>query len=235
MARLRRGAVALASAGAIALVLPAAPAAAHEHRRVNGNDVVVGWLEEPAFAGLLNAVQLIVTRGDQPIENARLEVEVVFGGPDGEERTEPMLLEPAFVTPGEYHATLIPTRGGRYTFHVTGSMNGQVDEVFTSGPETFNDIQEVSGVQFPEQDPSTGELAEAVTQLQEQLDEALAESREAQALAGNSASELAAAREDSASAEDAASLARWLAVGAGAIAVVAIIVALVRRPRSGGA
>jgi hypothetical protein len=182
---------------------------------VNGTDVVVGWLEEPAFAGFLNAVQFITTRGGRPVEDARLEVEVVFGDPDGEERTDPMSLEPAFGTPGEYQATLIPTRPGRYTFHVTGTMDGPVDELFTSGPETFDDIEEVSGVQFPAQDPSAGELGEAVTQLQEQLDEARA-----------------AGREDAASAEDTAGLARILAIGAAVAALAAIVIALVRRPRS---
>lgn len=232
MRRLRNGAVALAAASAIALALPAAPAAAHEQRHVNGNDVVVGWLEEPAFAGFLNAVQFIVTRGGQPVEDARLEVEVVFGDPDGEERTDPLPLEPAFGAPGEFHATLIPTRPGRYTFHVTGSMNGPVDELFTSGPETFSEIEEVSGVQFPAQDPSAGELGEAVTQLQEQLDEARAAAQEARDRAGAAGSELAAAREDADSAVDAAGLARILAIGAAAGAVAAIVLALVRRPRS---
>jgi hypothetical protein len=233
MRRSRNGAIMLAAAAAIALALPAAPAAAHEQRHVNGNDVVVGWLEEPAFAGFLNAVQFIATRGGQPVEDARLEVEVVFGGPDAEQRTDPMPLEPAFGAPGEYHATLIPTRPGQYTFHVTGTMNGQVDEVFTSGPETFDDIQEVSGVQFPEQDPPPGELAEAVTQLQEQLDEAQAAVQEARDRAGAAESDLAAAREDAESAEDAAGLARWLAIGAAVAAVAAIVIALVvRRPRS---
>jgi hypothetical protein len=215
MRRLRNGAVALAAAAAVALALPGAPAAAHEHRHVNGADVVVGWLEEPALAGFLNAVQFTASRSGQPVEDARLEVEVVFGDPDGEERTDPMPLEPAFGTPGEYHATLIPTRPGRYTFHVTGTMDGPVDELFTSGPQTFDDIEEVSGVQFPAQDPSAGELGEAVTQLQQQLDEARA-----------------AAREDAASAEDAAGLARILAVGAAVAALAAIVIALVRRPRS---
>jgi hypothetical protein len=232
MRRLRNGAVTLAAAAAVALALPAAPAAAHEQRHVNGNDVVVGWLEEPAFAGFLNAVQFIATRGGQPVEDARLEVEVVFGGPDGEQRTDPMPLEPAFGAPGEYHATLIPTRPGQYTFSVTGRMDGPVDEVFTSGPETFNDIEEVSGVQFPEQDPSAGELGEAVTQLQEQLDGARTAAQEAGNRAEGAESELAAAREDAASAEDAASLARILAIGAAVGAVAAIVLALVRRPRS---
>jgi YtkA-like len=221
MRRVRDGAVALAAAAAIALALLAAPAAAHEQRHVNGNDVVVGWLEEPAFAGFLNAVQFIATRGGQPVEDARLEVEVVFGDPAGEERTDPMPLEPAFGAPGEYHATLIPTRPGRYTFHVTGTMDGPVDELFTSGPQTFDDIEEVSGVQFPAQDPSAGELGEAVTQLQEQLDEARA-----------AETELAAAREDAASAEDAAGLARILAIAAAVAALAAIVIALIRRPRS---
>jgi YtkA-like len=215
MRRLRNGAVALAAAAAVALALPAAPAVAHEHRLVNGADVVVGWLQEPAFAGFLNAVQFTASRSGQPVEDARLEVEVVFGDPDGEERTDPMPLEPAFGTPGEYHSTLIPTRPGRYTFHVTGTMDGPVDEVFTSGPQTFDDIEEVSGVQFPAQDPSAGELGEAVTQLQQQLDAARA-----------------AAREDAASAEDAAGLARILAIGAAVAALAAVVIALVRRPRS---
>jgi hypothetical protein len=235
MRRLRNGAVALAGAAAIALALPAAPAAAHESRHVNGADVVVGWLEEPAFAGFLNAVQFIAARGGQPVADARLEVEVVFGGPEGEQRTDPMPLEPAFGTPGEYHATLIATRPGRYTFHITGTMNGPVDEVFTSGPETFNDIQEVSGVQFPAQDPSAGELGEAVTQLQEQLDRARAAAQEARDRAGAAETELAGARADAASAEDAAGLARILAIGAAVAALAAIIIALVRRPRSGEA
>jgi hypothetical protein len=221
MRRVRDGAVALAAAAAIALALLAAPAAAHEQRHVNGNDVVVGWLEEPAFAGFLNAVQFIATRGGQPVEDARLEVEVVFGDPAGEERTDPMPLEPAFGAPGKYHATLIPTRPGRYTFHVTGTMDGPVDELFTSGPQTFDDIEEVSGVQFPAQDPSAGELGEAVTQLQEQLDEARA-----------AETELAAAREDAASAENAAGLARILAIAAAVAALAAIVIALIRRPRS---
>jgi YtkA-like len=232
MRRLRNGAVALTAAAAVALVLPAAPAAAHEARHVNGNDVVVGWLEEPAFAGFLNAVHFTATRGGQPVEDARLEVEVVFGGPDGEERTDPLPLEPAFGTPGEYHATLIPTRPGRYTFHITGTMNGPVDELFTSGPETFSEIEEVTGVQFPAQDPSAGELGEAVTELQEQLDEARTAAQGAGDRAEAAESELAAAREDAASAEDAASLARILAIGAAVGAVAAIVLALVRRPRS---
>jgi hypothetical protein len=232
MRRVRDGAVALAAAAAIALALLAAPAAAHEQRHVNGNDVVVGWLEEPAFAGFLNAVQFIATRGGQPVEDARLEVEVVFGDPAGEERTDPMPLEPAFGAPGEYHATLIPTRPGRYTFHVTGTMDGPVDELFTSGPQTFDDIEEVSGVQFPAQDPSAGELGEAVTQLQEQLDEARAAAQKARDRAGAAETELAAAREDAASAEDAAGLARILAIAAAVAALAAIVIALIRRPRS---
>jgi hypothetical protein len=231
MRRLRNGAAGLAAAAAIALALPAAPAAAHEQRHVNGNDVVVGWLEEPAFAGFLNAVQLIAARGGQPVEDARLEVEVVFGGPDNAQRTDPMPLEPAFGAPGEYHATLIPTRPGRYTFHITGTMNGPVDELFTSGPETFSEIEEVSGVQFPVQDPSAGELGEAVTQLQGEVDEARAAAEEARDRAGAAEAELAAAREDATSAEDAAGLARILAIGAAAVAVAAIVLALVRRPR----
>ena len=41
---------------------------------------------------------------------------------------------------------------GDYTFHVFGDLEGQeIDESFTSGPETFSVIEEVSTLEFPEQ------------------------------------------------------------------------------------
>ena len=35
----------------------------------------------------------------------------------------------------------------------------RIDETFTSGPKTFDDIANPQSVQFPVQDPSTGDLA----------------------------------------------------------------------------
>jgi hypothetical protein len=204
------------------------PALAHEEREFDGHTLVVGWLEEPAFAGFKNAMQFIVSHGDgDPVTGAELEVEIVFGDADADERTEPMPLEPAFGTPGEYHAFLIPTRPGTYTFHVSGTLEGneQLDETFTSGEQTFDDVHEPADVQFPAQDPSTGELAEAVTRLQTRL-------ASAQEQVTGSTEALATARSEAEDAADAASLARLLAIIALVAAVGAVVVALVMRSRT---
>jgi hypothetical protein len=218
-----RWAIACAAAWGFLTVALVAPALAHEEREVGGHTLVVGWLEEPAFAGFKNAVQFIASHGEgDPVTEANLEVEVIFGEAEAEERTEPMPLEPAFGTPGEYHAFLIPTRPGTYTFHVFGALEGEeLDETFTSGEQTFNDVREPTEVQFPAQDPSTGELAEAVTRLQTRLDSAQEQ-----------VTALAAARSEAEDAADAASLARLLAIVALVVGVGAVVVALVMRSRT---
>jgi hypothetical protein len=151
------------------------PAGAHEHRGVAGHEVVVGWLEEPTFAGFKNGVQVSVYEpagpgGKQgpPVTDADLQVEILFGGRDAQESIGPMPLEPAFGTPGEYTATVIPTRPGQFTFHITGTIDreGDTDEFFTSGPDTFSDVEEPQELEFPVQDPSSGQLADAVSALQ---------------------------------------------------------------------
>jgi hypothetical protein len=223
-----RWAIACLVGSATIVVGLALPARAHEERQVGGHTLVVGWLDEPAFAGFKNAVQLIASHGDgDPVTGATLEVEVIFGEAGADERTEAMLLEPAFGSPGEYHAFLIPTRPGTYTFHVSGALEEgeELDETFTSGEQTFNDVREPTEAQFPAQDPSTGELAEAVTRLQTRLDSA-------QEQVTGSTEALGAARSDAEAASDAASLARLLAIVALAGAVAAVAVALAMRSRT---
>ena len=54
---------------------------------------------------------------------------------------EPFFEEGEFGTLGDYRAWFIPTSAGQYTFHFTGKIDGQsVDETFTSGPKTFDDV-----------------------------------------------------------------------------------------------
>jgi hypothetical protein len=154
-------------------LLVGVPAGAHEVREVGELTFVVGWAEEPAFSGFKNAVELIVSRGDKPVEGAELEVEVIFGKKSSDVVSQPLLLEPAFGAPGEYHASLIPTRPGTYTFHVTGTVpqGGRVDEFFTSGEETFDDVHDPAEAQFPVKDPTIGQLAAAVEQLTQSLNQ----------------------------------------------------------------
>lgn len=164
---------------AISVAVLTVPAAAHEQRVVAGHFMVVGWLDEPTYAGFKNGVQVFVNeppnKGEEegvPVEDASLEVEVLFGAEDAEESIGPLPLEPAFGSQGEYSATMIPTRPGQYTFHITGTIDDQeVDELFTSGPDTFSEVADPADVEFPVQDPSRGQLAEAVQGAQGQTDE----------------------------------------------------------------
>ncbi|MGH2652221.1 MAG: hypothetical protein ACRDHK_13545, partial [Actinomycetota bacterium] len=104
---------------------------------------------------------------------AELEVEVIFGKKASDVVSQPLRLESVFGSPGEYRAPLIPTRPGTYTFHVVGTIEqGQeIDEYFTSAEGTFNDVQDPGDVQFPAKDPTIGELAEAVEQLNARSDQ----------------------------------------------------------------
>ncbi|HWD71773.1 MAG TPA: hypothetical protein VG779_04535, partial [Actinomycetota bacterium] len=80
---------------------------------------------------------------------------------------------------------LTPTRPGTYAFHFTGSIAGQnIDETFTSSDKTFSDVADAGGIQFPARDPSNGELAAKLTNL----DPRLASLQAAQARAASKAS-----------------------------------------------
>jgi hypothetical protein len=166
--------IAVATLSLMWLGLVAGRAGAHEQRTVGDFDFVVGFGNEPAFAGFQNSVELFVSRTntEEPVEGVAgsLGVEVVFGDAAME-----MALEPAFGSPGEYHAFFIPTRPGAYTFHFTGDVEGlEVDEEFTSSPTGFAEVEEPSAVQFPVQDPSTAEVGQRLDQeiprLTERLD-----------------------------------------------------------------
>jgi hypothetical protein len=158
------------------LLLGAAPALAHEARTIGNLDVEVGWGTEPAYAGEVNSVQLLLTQNGKPVTDLgdTLDVEVTFG-----DQTQNFTIEPFFEkgeagTPGDYRAWLIPTAPGQYSFHFTGTVNGQdVDETFTSGPKTFDDIENPQSVEFPMQQPSTGELAERIDRVEPRLANAI--------------------------------------------------------------
>jgi hypothetical protein len=147
------------------VALGTAPALAHEEREVGAYHLAVGFGNEPAYAGQENSVQMFLNDGnDNPVTDLGETLKVEVGYQD---QTMPvMTMEPNFEvgefgTPGDYRAFFFPTRPGSYSFHLTGSIKGQtIDETFTSGPSTFSDVEDASGVEFPVKDPTTGQLAE---------------------------------------------------------------------------
>jgi hypothetical protein len=147
--------------GVVFGIAGATSAVAHEERAAGGIRFVVGWGQEPAYTGLKNSVEVTVSEaGGRPVNDLGdgLKVEVIKGS---ERVTLP--LEASFAggeAAGTYHAWLTPTRPGSYTFHLTGNVRGQnVDESFTSSPNTFDEVEDVSKIQFPAKEPSAGQLA----------------------------------------------------------------------------
>jgi hypothetical protein len=146
-------------------VLLAGPAAAHEERHVGDLDLVVGFGEEPAYAGQPNSVLLLLSRGGQPVTDLTdtLSVTVEFGDQSKDLSVEPFFEVGEFGTPGDYRAWFIPTRAGKYSFHFTGTIHGtEIDETFASGPKTFDEVVNPSDEEFPVQDPTNGELADRI-------------------------------------------------------------------------
>jgi hypothetical protein len=166
--------VTLAALAAATLLSLPGIASAHEEEKVGKVTLEVGWVQEPVFAGLPNGVEVSIRMGAEPVEEAALTVVVVFGDPDSTTRTDPLPLDPVDDAPGEYRAFVIPTRPGTYTFEITGKAGGKkIDEIFTSGERSFDEVLNPSEAQFPEQDPTQGELAERL----ERIDARIAELR----------------------------------------------------------
>jgi hypothetical protein len=181
MSVLRSRAAALVGATAILVLTGAAPAFAHEQRQVGAYQFTVGWQHEPTYAGEQNAVQLFIKDAKgKPVDDIgappSLQVEVITCS----QKSDPLVLEPSFDedtglgTHGEFDAAIIPTRPGDYTFHFSGTIDGQkVDQSFTSSDQTFESVKEPSAIEFPAKDPSTGDLATNVDRLNPRVDNAV--------------------------------------------------------------
>jgi hypothetical protein len=145
---------------------------AHERRNVGPYQFVVGWLNEPAYLGQLNSLDLRVTdtRNTQPVVGLEktLTADVAAGG------LSPFTLAVSarFGAAGAYNGWIMPTAPGTYTFHIKGKVDTlDVDEKFTSGPGTFGDIEDTSAVQYPASVPVAGALGTKLDAIQSGVDQ----------------------------------------------------------------
>ena len=159
---------------------------AHETRKVGAYTMTVGWADEPPYVGFKNAVQVSVKdSARKPMTGLGddLKVEVIFG----DQKTAPLALTESDEVPGQYLASIIPTRPGNYTFHFVGSIRKQaINQSFTSSETTFDPVAEATDVEFPAKDPSPAQLAEQLTRLAPRIDAAQSASRDAAAAASQS-------------------------------------------------
>jgi hypothetical protein len=162
----------LATLGTLAVgaTMIAAPlvAEAHEVRQLdNGKyQIVVGFMNEPVYAGDKSGLEFFVTdlsapatpgavaaegdddeAGGAPVDGLEktLQAEVIF-----EDQTMELPLEARYNAPGAYQSIFYPTKAGDYTFRIYGKIGDtDVDESFTSGPDTFGPVEDPAPLQFP--------------------------------------------------------------------------------------
>ncbi len=158
----------MAAVPVLFIAAAAAPASAHVLRTVGPYHLLIGFGNEPAYAGMQNSVFLLLTdaKTGAPIVDEglgdTLKVEVGFGT-----LTKLLPLVPSFDpdsgqgTKGVYNAYFIPTAPGDYTFHLFGSIRGQkVNITVTSSPTTFDRVHDPAAIEFPQQAPSNLQLAQ---------------------------------------------------------------------------
>ena len=141
----------------LAMSMSVGSVAAHEQRVVGEYELVVGFIDEPVFTGQKSGLEFSVTRDEQPVTGLAdtLDAEVIYG-----DATRELPLSPRFGQDGWYESVFFPTAAGTYTFRIFGTMEGQtIDESFTSGEETFSEVEEATGGQFPLVLPAQAELA----------------------------------------------------------------------------
>jgi hypothetical protein len=121
------------------------PVAAFAHEEVDSGNYhyEIGWLNEPVVPGERNGLDLFVAPKDKPDQGlgdiGTLKFTVVYAG-----ATQDFDITPVEGDPGHYAAVFVPTRAGKYTFHLTGTINNdpvdvsvQPDEVQPAGTLDF--------------------------------------------------------------------------------------------------
>jgi hypothetical protein len=227
--RLRAKLTMAAVAAAFTMLALPGTAWAHGHAGQGDLEMTIGFAEEPAYAGFPNGVQLFLVHDGKDVTDLgdTLQVTVAFG----DQTSEPMTLEPWFEvgewgTPGEYRAIFTPSQPGVYTFHFTGTIDGEeIDETMSSGPKTFAEVEDIAATEFPATDvPSTQELADRIDQESGRTQEA-----------ADAATQAAAAANDAADSASSAKTLGLIGLLVGAAGLIVAVVALATRKRGSSA
>jgi len=142
-------------------------ASAHERRNFQSYTLVVGWVTEPAYVNLPNAVDLRVSRTADASPVTGLAETVKVEVTQGDKKVE-LPLRARFNVPGAYDGRTVPTAVGVYSFRFTGTIEGNtINETFTSGPNTFGSIEAPQG--FPNALPLSQELEESLGGLEQRV------------------------------------------------------------------
>jgi hypothetical protein len=152
----------------------AGTAAAHERRMVGPYQFVVGWLNEPAYVGLMNSLDMRIS--DTRVTPAKavegLEKTLTVDLQTGGLGSLPLTVTARFGTPGAYNGYVMPTTTGTYIFTIKGKIDTlDVNEKFESGPGRFGDIESTTALQYPNRVPAADELTKRLGDLQSGIDQ----------------------------------------------------------------
>ena len=152
--------------GAALLAFVPGVASAHAERTVGPFDLEIGFRDEPVYVGMPNAVFLELMKGGDEVTDVGDSLTVTLGF--GDQVSDPIVFEP-MEEPGQFQAPFVPSQAGAYTFTLSGSVDGDELELsLTSGPETFDEAQDVAAATFPAvQFPTNTDLASRIEQESE--------------------------------------------------------------------
>jgi hypothetical protein len=158
---------------ALLLPLTTSLALAHGHTEAGDYEIVIGFHNEPAYAGVPNGLDLFVTNkatGEKINDLAdTLKAEIIFGSSKKE-----LEVRAQWGQDGAYTADVLPTAAGDYTWHIWGDIKGTpVDVSMTSSPETFSAIKAKSVVAFPAAEATPAELQAQAASAQQAAQTAL--------------------------------------------------------------
>lgn len=155
----------------LAWLLVPLTASAHEEVESGSYVLTIGWTNEPVIVGQPNSLYLFIApkaEGEHSEESEHTEGdthEAANGVADAEATLEFAVeygsvrrayeLQPIFGQPGLYAADFIPAREGQYTFHFTGTINGEAVDV-TFEPE---EVESAAALEFPEPSITTSDLS----------------------------------------------------------------------------
>jgi hypothetical protein len=165
--------------GALVLV-PALSASAHVTKNFGPVHIEMGFGTEPAYAGQPNSVYMGIQKNGKPVVDLTdtLKVNVSYGTESVDLPLVPNFVVGGDGTPGDYRAWFIPSQGGPYTFHITGTVDGtKVDWTESSSPSTFDAIQAPADASFPKVSTLTSQqlsdlISNQTTRLQSSIDNA---------------------------------------------------------------
>lgn len=121
---------------------------AHESRSAGKYTVIVGFVNEPAFNGAMNGLDLRVTKDGKPVEGLEQTLKAEVSHKDSAKPLA-LTLRKRYKQPGVYAGYFLPEKPGAYTFHVTGTLEGRpFDQTFKPG-KGFHDVEDSAPLRFP--------------------------------------------------------------------------------------